>query len=541
MTEAELDVLVVGGGVTGCGAALDAAGRGLTVGLVEQRDLASGTSSRSSKMFHGGLRYLEQFRFGLVSEALSERSLILRTLAPHLTTPVPIVYPLRRRWERPYAGSGVLLYDTMARWAKSPLDRHTHLSKAELDGMAPAIDPAKTRGGIRYWEALVDDARHTMTLGRTAALHGAGVATSARVVGMDRGEVAVADLESGTEMSIKAKVVVNATGVWSDDLQDMSGGARLDVEASKGIHLVVAGDKIDSQVGMILRTKASVLFVLPWGDHWIIGATDTPWNLHLAHPAASRADIEYILERVNDVLVEPVQVSDVVGVYAGLRPLLAGESDATSQLSREHAVTDNGRGMISVAGGKYTTYRLMARDAIDATARYLRHNPPPSKTDRMPLIGAGVSRRVRDETPRTGISEEAHARLVGRYGSKVKEIYALLEADPGLRRPVVEDAPYLGAEMLYGTTHEGALHLDDLLTRRTRISIETRHRGIDAASHTAALVADSLGWDEASESREIEHYRARVTAELESQLALDDMAADAARLGAPDVRTGSSE
>ena len=546
MTGLVLDVLVIGGGVTGTGAALDAASRGLKVGLVEQRDYASGTSSRSSKLFHGGLRYLEQLNFGLVSEALRERNLMLKTVCPHLARPVSFIYPLKHRlWERPYVGTGVWLYDLMARRSGSPLPRHDHLSKKELEKVAPGIDPKTNRGAVRYWDAMVDDARHTLTVARTAKTHGALLATSVRVINIERlggiSEVTVHDLETGASSLIRSRSVINAAGVWSDDIQSLAKSKGLDVEASKGIHLVVPRDRIQSKTGLILRTAASVLFVIPWDDHWIVGTTDTPWSLDQAQPAASRSDIEYLLTWVNSVLADPLTREDVVGVYAGLRPLLVGESDDTSKLSREHAVLDNGSGLISVAGGKYTTYRVMAKDAVDATTHYLNRPLPPSFTESIPLVGADKFELTRSEPPPAGVSSETHQRLLGRYGSLVTDLYDLMSSDPSLMDPISVDSPYTAAEIVYGVSHEGALHLDDLLTRRARISIETRHRGLDAMSSVAGLVGHQLEWSEKVVDREIGHYRARVEAELDSQEQPDDRTADAARLGAPDVRTGSSE
>jgi glycerol-3-phosphate dehydrogenase len=524
-----VDVLVVGGGATGAGAALDAAARGLRVGLVEQRDYASGTSSRSSKMFHGGLRYLERFDFGLVREALRERNLMLNRLCPHLVTPVSFIYPLEHRfWERLYVGAGVLIYEILARMASSPLPWHQHLGRRRLHRLAPALDAI---GGIRYWDAVVDDARHTMTVARTAAAYGALVASSARVVGLTKtherriAAARVIDLEDGVEITIPTRVIVNATGVWTDDIETLAGDHHVDVRASKGIHFLVPRDRIASETGILLRTEVSVLFVIPWGEHWIVGTTDTPWSLHRAHPAASRTDIDYLLTWVNTALRSPISASDVVGVYAGLRPLLQGETDETSRLSREHAVEDHGDGLISVAGGKYTTYRVMASDAIDATTAYLGHIPN-SPTADIPLVGAAP---FTDD------------RLHNRYGAMADEIGELAATDPELARPVVADAPYMMAELRYAVTHEGALHLDDVLTRRTRLSIETRHRGIDAVRPTARIMGALLGWDQAAYDREIGHYEARVRAELDSQAQPDDHTADAARMGAPDVRTGISE
>ena len=524
-----VDVLVVGGGATGTGAALDAATRGIRVGLVEQRDYASGTSSRSSKMFHGGLRYLERFDFGLVREALRERNLMVNTLCPHLVKPVSFIYPLERRfWERLYVGAGVLLYEILARMASNPLPWHQHLGRGRLGRIAPALDAL---GGILYWDTVVDDARHTLTVARTAAAHGAMLANSARVVGVETnpdGRIRMAhvvDLERGIEVTIPTRAVVNATGVWTDDVEQLAGEHRVDVRASKGIHLLVPRDRIESDTGILLRTKVSVLFVVPWGSHWIIGTTDTPWSLQRAHPAASRTDIEYLLTWVNTALRSPISAADIVGVYAGLRPLLQGETDDTSKLSREHVVHDRGNGMISVAGGKYTTYRVMAADAIDATTPYLGELPA-STTSEIPLVGS---------------APHSEDRLRGRYGTLADEVEQLAGTDPEYARPVVGDAPYLMAELRYAVTHEGALHLDDVLTRRTRLSIETRHRGLDAVRPAAQIMGDVLGWDQATFEREIAHYEARVRAELDSQDQPDDRTADAARMGAPDVRTGFSE
>ena len=292
---AELDVLVVGGGIVGAGTALDAVTRGLATGLVEQRDLASGTSSRSSKLIHGGLRYLEMFDFGLVREALEERGLLLTRLAPHLVRPVPFLYPLHKTRERPYVGAGLLLYDAMAMAGKYDMGvpRHRHLFRKQVARIAPDLRTEELAGAIRYYDGQVDDARLVMTVARTAASHGAHVATRtassgscARASGSSAS--ARVDLETGRELEVRARVVVNAAGVWTDEIQEMVGGrGALHVQASKGIHLVVPRDRIRSAAGLIARTETSVLFVIPWGRHWIIGTTDTDWNLDKAHPAAS--------------------------------------------------------------------------------------------------------------------------------------------------------------------------------------------------------------------------------------------------------------
>jgi glycerol-3-phosphate dehydrogenase len=562
-----VDVLVVGGGVTGAGAALDAASRGLSVALLEARDFAAGTSSRSSKLIHGGLRYLEQFAFPLVHEALTERSRLVQTIAPHLVTPLPFLLPLTAPvWQRAYYGAGVALYDVLgaALTSEREIPRHRHLSRKATLQAFPGLRGDVVRGSIRYWDAQVDDARHTLAVVRTAAGYGARVLSSARVVGLIRdGEgsagamapvvgVHAADLTDGTSFTVRARSVIAATGVWSDDIGAMLGTSApsLKVRASKGVHLVVPRSAIDAselavaggrQAGLILRTPTSVLFVIPWGDRWIVGTTDTPWRLDRDHPAASSADIAYILDQVNRVLVRPVTPEQILGVYAGLRPLLAGESDETSRLSREHAVVTPVPGLVLVAGGKYTTYRVMAEDAVDAAVAGLP-GVPASRTAHLPLVGAHQWDVVRDSAPQLAagwqLPEDTVSRLLHRHGDRIGDVLQLARTHPALARPLTGAPGYLAAEVVHAVTAEGALHLDDVLTRRTRVSIETAHRGVESAPEVAALMADTLGWDEERTAREVEHYTARVAAERESQRMPDDRTADAARLGAPDVRAG---
>ncbi|MGN6300102.1 MAG: glycerol-3-phosphate dehydrogenase/oxidase [Angustibacter sp.] len=545
MAAEELDVLVIGGGVVGCGAALDAATRGLRVGLVEARDYAAGTSSRSSKLIHGGLRYLEQLNFALVREALRERSLILNRLAPHLARAVPFIYPLQHRfWERPYVGSGVLLYDTMG--GRHGVPSHRHLTRKQALQEFPSLRKDALVGAVKYYDGQVDDARHTMMIGRTAAAYGALCATSARVTGfVSEGDrvvgAQVQDLESGRSVTVRARQTINAAGVWTDEIQEMVGGhGQFNVRASKGVHVLVPRDRIHASTGIISRTEKSVLFIIPWDTHWIIGTTDTDWALDLAHPAASRSDIDYLLDHANRLLATPLTHDDVVGVYAGLRPLLAGESDSTSQLSREHAVVSPVPGLTMVAGGKYTTYRVMAQDAVDAAVAGLPGKVPPSCTDRVPLVGAEGFAAAWNRRETTAAESGVHVawveHLLRRYGTLTGEVLDLVRNDPDLGRPLEGAPTYLRAEVLYAAAAEGALHLDDVLTRRTRISIETPDRGEASAPYVARLVAPVLGWDDATVDSEVQHYLARVEAERQSQKEPDDRTADAARLGAPDVR-----
>lgn len=550
--EGELDVLVVGGGVVGAGVALDAVTRGLSVGLLEQRDLASGTSSRSSKLIHGGLRYLEMMDFALVREALQERGLLLTRLAPHLVRPVPFLYPLTRRfWERPYVGSGLLLYDAMAAVgaAEMGLPRHRHLTRRQVARIAPDFKSDGIAGAIRYYDCQVDDARLVTTIARTAVRHGAHVATRVRVTGFLReGERVVGvtgrDLEHGRDLEVRARVVVNAAGVWTDEIQELVGGrGALHVQASKGIHLVVPRDRIRSDSGFIVRTEKSVLFVIPWGRHWIIGTTDTAWNLDKAHPAASRADIDYVLAHVNEILREPLDHEDVEGVYAGLRPLLSGESEPTSRISREHTVVTPVPGLVMIAGGKLTTYRVMAKDAVDAAAHSLGSTlglrVRDSITDKVRLLGAdGYEARANQRVllaRRSGLHVARIDHLLGRYGGLVDDLLELVDGRRLLAQPLEGAEDYLAAEVVYAVTHEGARHLDDVLTRRTRISIESFDRGVAAAPGVARLMAAELGWSEATVAEEVDHYLRRVEAERRSQQMLTDQEADEARVKVSDI------
>jgi glycerol-3-phosphate dehydrogenase len=567
------DVLVVGGGVTGAGAALDAAARGLSVALVEARDLAIGTSSRSSKLIHGGLRYLEQLEFGLVQEALHERGLLATRLAPHLVRPVPFLVPLlrtsvpARAWYRLYYGAGLALYDGFASFAGlggrlrgesgRGMPVHRHLSRGAARRLFPSLREDAVVGAIRYYDGQVDDARLVVTLARTAASLGAAVVTAAPAVALRRDArevtgVRVRDATSGSEFDVSARTVIAATGVWSDDISALlsAPGAPpsrvgLRVRASKGVHIVVPRAAINGEAGLILRTPSSVLFVIPWGGHWIIGTTDTDWALDRAAPVATARDIEYLLSQLAPVLDRPLTLADIEGVYAGLRPLLAVEArfrrgphtvdEQTSALSRTHAVVEPMLGLMLVAGGKYTTYRVMAADVVDRAARRLGgvgFAVPPSPTAELPLLGADGYRpmwTMRTEIARRhGVSVGVVEHLLERYGSLSSTVLSYVDSDPSLGRPLVGAPEYLAAEVVYAVAAEGALTLDDVLTRRLRVSIETAHRGVESARHAASLMAGVLGWDAAREEAAVADFLARVEGELQSQKMPDDESAQAA-------------
>ncbi|WP_280270485.1 glycerol-3-phosphate dehydrogenase/oxidase [Nocardia wallacei] len=534
----DIDVLIIGGGVVGAGAALDAAARGLTTVVVEARDWAAGTSSRSSKLIHGGLRYLEQLDFALVREALKERGLLLNRLAPHLVHPVPFLFPLRRHWERPYIGAGVALYDTLGGARALPM--HRHLSRSRALEFAPALREDALVGAIRYFDAQVDDARHTMMLARTAAQHGATVLTRTKVTALlrDHDRVAgatITDLESGRTYDVRARSVISATGVWTDEMNAMTGvDFPFRVRMSKGVHIMVPRARLDLRTGLIMKTEKSVLFVIPWRAHWIIGTTDTDWSLDRDHPVATATDVRYILDHVNSLLREPISEDDIVGTYAGLRPLLSGASDETAKLSREHVVAEPVPGLFVIAGGKYTTYRVMAADVVDAAVAGFGRAVAPSVTENLPVLGAVGYHELRADAEtvarRAGLPVETVTHLLERYGSLASELIAMIDAAPELGMRLPGSGEYLGVEAVYAVTHEGALHLDDILTRRTRISIEVPDRGLAAAEVVADLIASHLGWDDATKTAELARYRDRVRAELTANEAADDVSANAARL-----------
>ncbi|ROP63205.1 glycerol-3-phosphate dehydrogenase/oxidase [Curtobacterium sp. ZW137] len=550
----ELDVLVVGGGIVGGGSALDAVTRGLSVGIVEARDWGSGTSSRSSKLVHGGIRYLEQLNFALVREALIERGLLLQRIAPHLVKPVRFLFPLNHRvWERFYIGIGMAMYDAFSWSGGRPpgVPHHRHLSRTQVLRSMPSLKKDAFVGGMTYYDAQVDDARYVSSLVRTAASYGAHAAARVRIEGFIKvGERVVGahahDIQTGEKFDIRAKQVVNATGVWTDDTQAMVGTrGQFKVRASKGVHLVIPRDRFQSNMGMILRTEKSVLFVIPWGRHWLVGTTDTDWYLDKAHPAATAADIDYILEHVNKVLRVPLTREDVEGVYAGLRPLLAGESDQTSKLSREHVVAHTAPGLVVVAGGKWTTYRVMGKDAIDEAVAAMDGKIPASTTEDIPLLGAEGYPAAWNKRGRTAKSFGVHKvrieHLLNRYGTLTTEVLQLVKEDPALAEALPGADDYIGAEVVYAASHEGALHLEDVLARRTRISIEAWDRGESAAPVAARLMAGVLGWDQEQTEAEVANYLKRVAAERESQLQPDDESADRVRLEAPDIAFGFEE
>lgn len=534
----DFDVVIIGGGSVGAGAALDAATRGLRTAVVETRDFAAGTSSRSSKMFHGGLRYLAMLDFKLVAESLHERELNMSVLAPHLVKPLKFIFPLTHRlWERVMMFGGFTLYDLMGGAKSVPMQKH--LTRGGVLKVAPGLRNDAIVGGVRYYDTLVDDARHTMMVLRTAAHYGAVVRPSTQVVGFDKdasGRIVAAqvrDTDTGAVTTIRGKVFINATGVWNDEVEKLAGAqGKFSVHASKGIHIVVEKDKLDADAALCFVTEKSVLFVIPWGNYWIIGTTDTDWDKHLSKPdpAPTRADIDYVLSQVNQRVSRQLGYEDIVGVFSGLRPLLSGKSDATTNLSRNHAVAVVTPGLVSVAGGKYTTYRVIGKDAVDVALKEAKITAPESVTERTPIVGAdgyhALVNQVSMLATKYGVDEQLITHLLGRYGSLCEQVLAPGVEDRQLLTPVEGAEGYCWAEVLYAVTHEGALHVEDVLLRRLRVGMEYADRGVGAVDGVARRIAPYLGWDDARVEEEISGFVNRVNAELAAEKALTDVEAN---------------
>lgn len=544
-----LDVLVIGGGVTGAGIALDAATRGLRTGIIEAQDWASGTSSRSSKLAHGGLRYLQMFDFALVHEALIERNLLLSHLAPHLVHKVPFLYPLKHRvWERFYVGAGVALYDALATASRQrrATPFHRHITKSKLREIFPDLRDDAAVGAIQYWDARVDDARLVLSLIRSAVDHGALTASRTQLVGVTKNSsgavdgAEVLDLLSNTRHHIKARRVINATGVWTEETESLTGTDQgLKVLASKGIHLVVPKERIQGEKGLILQTEKSVLFVIPWPDYWIIGTTDTPYEQDPRHPAVTKTDIDYVLERANAVLRKPLTRADVIGTYAGLRPLLQpAQASASTKVSREHTVASPTPGFVVIAGGKLTTYRVMAKDAVDF-ALGTQAETSPSITDKVPLSGAeglpAARVQAKKWAKKYGWTQALTQHLLQRYGSNINELIDLIEQQPDLAEPLTQAPTYLRAEIAHAAHFEMVLHLEDILLHRTRLHHEAPDGGVGASEEIVEIIAPILQWDNHRVTKELQAYRERYEAEQKAAEESTDTAAALIRGNAGEV------
>jgi glycerol-3-phosphate dehydrogenase len=528
LADEHFDVLVIGGGITGAGVALDAASRGLRTALVERDDFASGTSSKSSKLVHGGLRYLQQKEFVLVYENLAERQRLLDN-APHLVRPLPFLIPLfgkqgvvNKTVVHAYS-TALWLYDLTGGLRIGKL--HKRVSREEAVAHVPTIDTRRLVAGFLYYDAQTDDARLTLAIARTAtvdfgvaAVNHTGVST---LLKDDRGLVSGARLDNGIE--VRARAVVNAAGVWSDDVRALDEGRHPQtIRPAKGIHLTVPWARVRCDIAAVIpvRHDGRSIFVVPWGDRVYIGTTDTDYDGPLENPACTPDDVAYLLDAVNAFLVEPLSQDDVLGTWAGLRPLVRdAKSEKTADLSRRHAVGRSASGVITVTGGKLTTYRKMAADAVDEAVAVLgqsgRSRMRRSRTKRLALRGAHGTDGLRaaGAAARLGTSDEVLEHLVGRYGGEARTLLAMVAAQPALAEPLVPTLPYLKAEAIYAVRYEMATTVDDVLARRTRARLLARDASADVALDVARLVAPELGWTDAEAESQAASYRDAVADE----------------------------
>jgi len=514
------DVLVIGGGITGCGVARDAARRGLTVALVEKNDFASGTSSRSSRLVHGGVRYLEHGHLHLVFESSAERRRLLR-IAPHLVRPLGFTWPVYAgarvpRWK---LGAGLTLYDALALFRN--VGRHRRLNRDGVLSVEPMLRPEGLLGGARYFDAATNDARLTLANAIDAAEHGAIVVNHAEVetLHVERGRVSgamIRDRSSGACALVHASVVVNASGPWSDDVRALANGEHAatrvaGLRGSKGAHIAVPRDRIGNNAALTLLhpDDGRVLFVLPAGSHAIVGTTDTYTTSSPDDVHATRDDVRYLLDSANAFFPAALLgENDVVSAWAGIRPLLASSDVNPVNASREHAVVTSPEGLVSITGGKLTTYRVMAHDVVEAVVRRLgRDVLDASKDARLPGGDfASVDGLTADVARATG-DVELTAHLVSSFGSRWTAVWEEIQR-PGGRDRIVDDLPYTVGEMRYCVQREMASTLGDLLIRRTQLAFQTRDHGAAAAELIAPRLAGLLGWHSGEMPMALDAYAA---------------------------------
>ncbi|MDQ2806837.1 MAG: glycerol-3-phosphate dehydrogenase/oxidase [Chloroflexota bacterium] len=532
-----VDILVVGGGITGCGVALDAAARGYRVGLVEKGDFASGTSSKSTKLVHGGIRYLPQYDFALVREALVERGLLTRN-APFLVQPIGFLLPLYADAKRPLGlplvlpfgigmsvmlQAGLYLYDWLS--GRLGIRRHRRITPAAALRLVPCLKPAGLRDAFIYYDGQTDDTRLTTTVMRTAALRGALVTNYTEVTGFtctagQITEATVQDHLSGETLTIRAQHVINAGGVFAGRIEALAGGEpQIQVQPAKGVHLTVPRHALRLGRDAVVLPETDdgrLLFLVPWGPRITVGTTDTVGG-DIDRPAAEPADVEYLLRHVNRYMNCHLTERDIISTWAGYRPLVSAKAaGATAKLSRTHAVIEGAGGLITVVGGKLTTYRRMAQDTLDLVDRKGGHKRPAHPTQHLPLEGADDWPSTEGDLPgltrRFNLAPDQVRRLSS-YGGNLRTVISLIAAEPALGARIVADLPYLLAEVVYACRYEMALTLADVLARRTRIALEDWHGGGHCAPAVAARMAAELGWDAAETARQLAAYMATVTSD----------------------------
>ena len=522
LRERSFDLLVIGGGITGAGIARDAAARGLSVALIEKSDFASGTSSKSSKLIHGGLRYLEYAQFRLVFEGTNERALLMR-VAPHLVRPLPFLVPSYRR-DRPglfLLDIGLWLYDGLSKFSSPKL--HKTLNRETLLKEEPGLISEGLRGGIVYYDCMTDDARMTIENAIDADALGGSVINYVRATQLRKdgervtGAMAVDQLTpNATPFEIKARVTVNATGPWCDDIRHMAGETSI-LGTSKGVHLVIDSARLPVRHAVVMKEKKRVVFLIPWGDRTVIGTTDTFYDDKPEVVATDRADAEYLLELANRYYPDAkLTLDDILATWAGLRPLIKPTDvvGSASDVSREHQIY-NHPGMITIAGGKLTTYRRMAAEVVDLCGEQIGVLPA-CVTDKRPLPGAqglaggGLQQLVEQLQIEAQLPEATVKYLVDLYGTRAQRFITLIASDPSLRAPLDPEVPAIFAQVALAIDEESAATVEDVLGRRVPLILRARDQGLAIAPQVARYMQRRLGWSEARTSGEIAAYEAVV-------------------------------
>jgi glycerol-3-phosphate dehydrogenase len=534
MAAGRVDVCVIGGGITGTGVALEAASRGASVALIERQDFASGTSGWSTKLVHGGIRYLPQGQIALVREALHERATLLK-IAPHLVWPLAFVLPIYETTRRPIGvpvslprGIGVGLameigltaYDVLA--GKANIARHRHIPADEAVRDVPGLKADGLKGAFVYSDAGTNDTKLVATIVRTAVEQGALVANYTEATGFvqENGRVAgveARDTLAGETFTIAARHVVNAAGVWAERVESLgTRDPRVQVLPAKGIHLVVDAAKVGVTNDAVVLPETEdgrLIFIVPWQGRAVIGTTDTPGG-DIERPRADADEIAYVLRTANGSIRAQLTEADIISTYAGYRPLVRARDGAKSAaLARTHAVLTAPNGLVTIVGGKLTTYRRMAQDTLD-TLELHGLNVRASVTDHLPLAGADGyghwERTLPDEAARRGLDADVAAHLLHSYGSDAPLILEMIDNDALLAARMAPDLPVIFAEALFAARHEMAMTVEDILARRTRLSLIDRAHGLPVAPDVAAILGDALGWDAAERVRQVEAYRATV-------------------------------
>ncbi len=539
------DVLVIGGGITGAGVALDAVARGYKVALVEKTDFASGTSSKSTKLVHGGIRYLPNFDFALVHEALIERGLLVQN-APYLVNPVPFVLPIYEGDRHPVGmpfttpggiglsfvlDIGLWLYDGLA--GRRNLHRHRRISRDTVRQMAPTLVTKGLKEGFIYYDAQTNDARLTMAIIRTAAQFGAVIANYAEVTSfvMEDGKVQGANVHdkiNERDVTISARYVVNATGIFAEQIETLSGEEpEIKVVPSKGIHLVFSRKDLeisDSAIVLPETDDKRILFIVPWESRAILGTTDTGAG-NLDHPTSSPEDVKYLLDHLNRYLSVNLTADDIISTYAGYRPLVKprkeGQGQSSAKLSRTHVVLQSNSGLITIVGGKLTTYRLMAQDTVDVISK--RDNTKPvHPTKSLPLQGsAGWATRQKGLAHRgaaLGLDADDIVHIGHSYGTEADAVLDLIADNPALAERLIEDLPYLKAEVIHACRQEMAMTPYDILARRTSITLEDRDRGLGIVKEVAAMMAQELHWTPEQTQKLVDAYRSAIQYQIDAEV-----------------------